>query len=212
MTPAQRREQEKAALRERIIDSARRLFAEEGFEQVTMRRIAQDIGYSATTLYLHFPDKQALFAELCELDFTAMSAGFADLHRIADPIERIIALGRGYVQFALNRPHHYRLMFMVPLSNDQATMKATKCTERKGDPTQDSYALLITMVEAAIAAGRMRREFRDPHLAGQVLWAGLHGVVALHLDKRNDPWVPWLPLPAQAEGMIAALLSGMADP
>jgi AcrR family transcriptional regulator len=211
MTPAERREQEKAALRERILDAARRLFAVEGFEQVTMRRIAQDIGYSATTLYLHFPDKQTLFAEICHHDFTALSAGFAALADIPDPVDRITALGRGYVEFALRQPHHYRLMFMVPLPNDQAVLNANSCPRKQGDPTQDSYALLISLVTAAIAAGRLRPQFRDPHLAGQVLWAGLHGVVALYLDKRNDPWVPWLPLPQQAEAMISALMCGMVE-
>jgi AcrR family transcriptional regulator len=208
MTPAERREAAKAALREQILDASRRLFAEHGFAQVTMRRIAQEIGYSATTIYLHFPDKVALMRELCTRDFQALQQGFLGALAVADPVERIRAIGIAYVRFAGTHPHHYRLMFMTGLQDAEAEEMVRESTIAQGDPSQDAYALLVDLVRAAQAAGRLRKAKGDPHRTAQVLWAGLHGVIALHLDKGNDPWVPWRPLGEQAGTMIDVLLRG----
>ncbi len=208
MTPAERREAAKAALREQILDASRRLFAEHGFAQVTMRRIAQEIGYSATTIYLHFPDKISLMQELCARDFQALQQGFLAALSATDPVERIRALGLAYVRFGASHPHHYRLMFMTGLQDAEAEEVKRESPIAHGDPSQDAYALLVAQVAAAQAAGALRTAEGDPHRTAQTLWAGLHGVIALHLDKGNDPWVPWRPLGEQAGTMIDVLLRG----
>lgn len=209
-TSQQRREAERQALRQQILDVARRLFAIEGYDKVTMRRIAKEIGYSATALYLHFPDKQQLLAEICHGDFRALHADFAAVLNLPDPLERIRAIGRAYVAFASHHPHHYRMMFMTPLADVEINQVAESCPQEKGDPSQDAYALLVTLVAQAIAAGRLQPRFAHADATAQLLWAGLHGVNALYLDKRNDPWVPWVPLTEQAEAMIDVLISGIA--
>jgi AcrR family transcriptional regulator len=61
----ERRERQRQSLRKQILDAARELFTELGYEAVSMRRIADKIGYSPTTIYLHFADKEALVRELC---------------------------------------------------------------------------------------------------------------------------------------------------
>ncbi len=210
MTPAARREAAKVALREQILDASRRLFAAHGFAQVTMRRIAQDIGYSATTIYLHFPDKISLMQELCTRDFRTLQQGFLAALAVTDPVERIRALGLAYVRFAASHPHHYRLMFMTSLQDEEAAEFKRETPIAHGDPSQDAYALLVAQVAAAQEAKALRATEGDPHRTAQALWAGLHGVIALHLDKGNDPWVPWRPLGEQAGNMIDLLLRGLA--
>ena len=73
MGPRERREREREETRTRILDAARELFAAEGYEAVTMRRIAERIEYSATAIYFHFKDKEALVKELCDVDFTSFA-------------------------------------------------------------------------------------------------------------------------------------------
>ena len=63
----ERRDREREEIRTRILDAARELFATEGYEAVTMRRIADRIEYSATAIYFHFRDKEALLQELCHI-------------------------------------------------------------------------------------------------------------------------------------------------
>lgn len=72
----ERRERERLAMREQILGAARELFAERGYEAVTMREIGKRIEYSATALYNHFADKEALVRELCRRDFTDFAQRF----------------------------------------------------------------------------------------------------------------------------------------
>ena len=109
MGTIERRERERSETREKILSAARELFAREGYEAVSMRKIAEAIEYSPTAIYVHFKDKRALMDELCRVDFGAMAKDFQYARNVADPIERLRVLGEGYVQFAVQRPNHFRL-------------------------------------------------------------------------------------------------------
>src|ERR1700739_1339574 len=109
----ERRQRERDEVREKILDGARELFVECGYEGVTMRKVAERIEYSPTTIYLYFADKETLFRELCSADFRKLAASFQNVALIADPVERLRACARAYIQFAMEHPNHYRLMFMA---------------------------------------------------------------------------------------------------
>ena len=83
----ERREREKEEVRRKILDAARELFASEGYERVTMRRIADAIEYSPTTIYNHFEDKDDLVHALCEEDFGRLLGAPAAAPPPADPVE-----------------------------------------------------------------------------------------------------------------------------
>ncbi|HSB60120.1 MAG TPA: TetR/AcrR family transcriptional regulator [Vicinamibacteria bacterium] len=160
------------------MDAARELFATEGYERVTMRRIAEAIEYSPTTIYHHFEDKDDLVNALCEDDFAQLLAVFKGQVPPDDPVERIRQLGRGYARFGLDNPNHYRFMFMT-------RAKFEKVPEASPSG-QDSFGVLKAAVEEAIASGRFRPG--DPQVAAQVLWASLHGVVALLITMQPEHW------------------------
>jgi len=207
MTVQARRDRERTALRERILEAARELFVSEGIERVSMRRIAQRIGYTPTTLYHHFHDKEALLRALCEADFLALRQSFERIARIPDPLERLRRLGQTYVQFGLSNPNHYRLLFMTPHS--VATGSESERVH-KGNPDEDAYAFLKATVEEAIRAGCFRPEYKDADLVSQLVWSGVHGVVALHLIMSGDPWLSWRPVKKVASGVIEVMLRGLA--
>lgn len=202
----ERREREREALRTKILDAARDLFAREGYEAVTMRRIADAIEYSPTAIYLHFADKEALIRELCETDFLALAKAFQRIAKEPDPFERLRKIGHAYVDFALDHPNHYRLMFMTP-----PPVRSVEAREiERGNPQQDAYAFLKATVTEAVAAGRLRPELEDVELLSQALWAGVHGVVSLHVTKGADDWVDWRPAKKTATLVIDATLRGLA--
>jgi AcrR family transcriptional regulator len=205
MHSKERRSREKAQLRARILDAARYLFVRKGYEAVTMRDVAARIGYTATALYYHFPDKASLLHELCRFDFLALSDYFKRLGRIADPVERIRKTGQAYVSFGLEYPEHYRLMFMVRHPDPSAEQLRIE----KGNPDQDAYAFLLKAVKEALAAGRFLPELKDPELIAQTLWASVHGLVALHLNKMEGDWVDWRPAARAAQLITGALLDGL---
>src|SRR5213593_3391677 len=100
----QRRERERAETRRKILDAARRMFVQQGYEGTTMRAIAAKIGYTPTAIYHHFKDKDALVAELSGLDFRALAQALQETGIVGDPLERFEKIGAAYVEFGLTHP------------------------------------------------------------------------------------------------------------
>jgi AcrR family transcriptional regulator len=199
----ERRERQRQSLRKQILDAARELFTELGYEAVSMRRIAQKIGYSPTTIYLHFADKEALVRELCSGDFLQLASHFTAAGTDSDPLMRLRGIGRAYLAFAQHLPNHYRMMFMTPhpaVGVDQRQIA-------KDDPMVDAWAFMQAAVAEGQASGRLRADLAPEALA-QLFFAGLHGVAALHIAKANDPWINWVPVEQLADLMVDTLLRG----
>jgi AcrR family transcriptional regulator len=206
MKSATRRKQQQEDLRAKILDAARDLFVTEGVEAVSMRKVADKIGYSATTLYNYFEDKDTLLYALCDADFGTLQESFKKIGRIVDPIERLRKMGQTYITFALRYPSHYRLMFMTP----RLPRGEEACREIERDnPDQDSYAFVRATVVEALAAGAFRADYQDADLLSQVIWSGVHGVAALHLIMGKDDWIRWRPVEEVARTAIDVLIRGM---
>lgn len=204
MGSLERRQREAQETRRRIMDAARDLFVEKGYDATSMRAIARKIEYTPTAIYHHFENKDALIAELCARDFLELAARFNKVARIDDPIERIHKAGEAYVEFALGNPNHYRLMFMTPLAHDHELEGITQ-----GDPSQDAYAFLLASVAEAMEAGRFRPEFDDADQVAQILWGSLHGLVSLQIAKGHDDWVELGDIRATAARAREVLMRGM---
>jgi len=204
MGSAERRERERTELRGKILDAARELFVADGYEAVTMRRIAQKIEYSPTAIYLHFKDKPELVAELVAKDFAALAMHFAKLSTIEDPVERLVRCGRAYVDFGLANPNHYMMMFVLP-----RPMIEPKEQDHFGDPQRDAYAFLRTTVEDCMRANRLRPELTDPELVAQTLWAAMHGIAALYIGMKNDRKLPMRKPEDVTDLMLDSLMRGM---
>lgn len=169
-----RREREKQHLRGVILQAAGELFHQSGYEQFSLRKVAEEIGYSATTLYLYFKDKDdllfALAAEGAETFCAALDAAEASSD---DPLQQIEAIGRAYIAFGLQHPAHYRLMFM---QRGDFLIKPLPGTDRL---TIEAFGNLGRAVQRATEQGLLR--ISDPVATANVLWAGVHGLVALAL-------------------------------
>ena len=192
-------------LRQTLLAAARHLFASEGLEAVSMRRIAKAAGCSATAIYHHFPDKHALVEELALAEFLELAHAFMALATLPEPLERLRAMGLAYAQFALSRPDSYRFLFMTPkppLDPDRSRLR--------NRPEENAYLLLRAILAEAIEAGCFREEFTDPDLLAQTLLCGVHGVVALHISNFQDPWVPWRGVDERVETMLDALIAGLS--
>src|SRR5262245_39701141 len=143
-----RRERERSETRRLILEAARRMFVEHGYDATTMRSIASKIGYTATAVYHHFKDKSALVAELCAIDFRALTEALRRAGSVADPIERLLRMGDAYVEFGLTHPMQYQFMFM--------TSHPSEFDSPSGDPGADCYAYLRESCRAVVDTGRLR--------------------------------------------------------
>ena len=205
MPPKPKTEAERQQLRTLIIDAARELFVARGVEAVTMREIAKRIGYSATSIYLHFADKEAVLRAILDVDMLALATSLNTILQIEDPVERMIALGYGYAEFALSFPNHYRLMFMA----ERIPCDPEKSSLQKNNAEQDSYFLLKTVVNDVYLAGRFKAELQDVDLIAQVIWAGVHGVCSLEINMACDKWVNWADISARLQLMQTVLIRGL---
>jgi AcrR family transcriptional regulator len=204
MGSAERRKREAAETRQKILDAARDLFVKKGYDATSMRAIADRIEYTPTAIYHHFASKEELVTELCNQDFRSLALAFQKIGKVEDPVERILRIGDAYLEFALEYPMHYQLMFMTlrpgPIHPGHP---------KQGDPSEDAYAFLLASVEEAMEAGRFRPEFDDPHQVAQLFWGGLHGVISIRIAKEADPWVEFRDPRTTAKAMQEIMMRGI---
>jgi len=209
MGAIERRVRERNEIREKIMNAARELFAQQGIEAVSMRKVAEAVEYSTAIIYSHFADKQALLREICLADFAALAETFVHLAGVADPMDRIREIGLAYARFGLDHPNQYRLMFMTP--HEPVLSKDDLQAVGKGNPDQDGYAFLRATVQEAIASGRLRKELTDADEVCQILWPAVHGMVSLQIIKGCDGWLEWRPFELRMGMLLDWLAGGMSS-
>lgn len=176
---AERREQQKQELRRTILEAATRLFEEQGYEGFSLRQVAEAIGYSPTAIYLYFADKDDLLFAVCQQGFAEFTEALLRAYRSTpDPLERVGALGRAYLEFGLSRPLHYQMMFM---QRSEWALRASAATGEAEGST--SYHILLQAVTEAMKAGRIR--MGDPLETTNLVWSGMHGIVSLALSMKG---------------------------
>src|SRR5436190_22718190 len=109
----ERRARQKENIREEILDAARTLFVKEGYEQVSIRKIAEMIEYAPGTIYLYFRDKAEILERICDETFAKLSQKMQAIN--ADPSNPLDGLRRGlrtYIQFGIDNPNHYTVTFI----------------------------------------------------------------------------------------------------
>jgi AcrR family transcriptional regulator len=187
-------------LREEIIEAVERLLIETGDEAaVTIRAVADAVGVTPPSVYLHFADKDEMLFAVCERNF-------AELDRLTqeaaagsdDPIESLARRGRAYVRFGVEHPEQYRILFMGKPSRTPENFDL----ERLGDAA--AFGHLLEHVNACVQAGLIDG---DPMRVSLVLWAGVHGLTSLLISK---PEFPWPPVDEMADAVCHALLHGLA--
>ena len=163
------RERQKREIRARLIDVAHRLVGEEGFEGLTMRRLAALAGCAPMSVYSYFPDKDAILAALAEDALIALAQSI-ESYAPADPCEALEDFLLRYVEFGLANPKHYRIVF-----TPRAPERAARATDMPSLQNPVLH-LLVTRVDACIRAGRLTG---DPVAQAGFLWSTVHGAVDL---------------------------------
>jgi AcrR family transcriptional regulator len=204
MTPTRQRARrgEGSALREEILTATRELLAETGSEEaVSIRAVADRVGVSTPAIYLHFADKDALIAEVCNQVFAALDAAMEAAARATeDPMESLRERGLAYVRFAIANPEHYRLVLMRRPADAESIDPSDEML------AEGAFAHLLAAVGRCQDAGLIRAD--ENRLAlGLVLWAAAHGIASLAIAK---PGLPWPDLDAVIRRTIDAIGCGLS--
>ena len=180
----ERKLRQKKFLRQEILDAASELFVKEGYENVSMRRIAEKIEYSPTTIYLYFRDKAELLEEVCHETFSELSRHLTRIQdQSRDPLERLRRGLIAYVYFGLDNPHQYRASLMMPTPESLDKSKYVQ----PDSPGMQAFDFLRRCIFDCISAGKLRSQ--DAELISQTLWCGVHGATSLLITHQIFPWV-----------------------
>ena len=176
MGAKERKERQKTEMREAILSAALKLFSDDGYDTVTMRKIADEIEYSVGTIYLYFRDKNEIFFELHNRGFAEFFQKQLTVQHIEDPLERLTAHGTTYIQFAIDHPEYYDVMFISRTPSKEIN-KNKHWTE--GERT---YDLLKLNIRQAMEAGYFKGV--DIEVAAFSLWSFVHGIASLFIRDR----------------------------
>jgi AcrR family transcriptional regulator len=174
-----RRDEQKAELRERILAAARQLVLRKGFAELSLRKLADEIGYAPGTIYLYFRNRDEIVREICVHGFAALFEQMKSAANIVDPQERLVALLRAYADFAVNDPETYRLTFMEDPKFTEEIFRSVPLEGEDGAGRQ-AFAAVVKAVRDLKKSGMIASE-EEQNLLAEVLWAGIHGVVSLKL-------------------------------
>jgi len=161
--------------RQRLTDLALKAFAEGGIEGISLRGLATQAGCSRTTPYRYFKNKADILAAVRQREFERMADALEQAaQREQDPSKQLKALATAYLRFALERPDAYRVMYEVNQKDEQRYPQLMQQIKRTREP-------MVATVSEAVAAGAIDG---DPVNIVTMLWAGLHGLISLHLSNK----------------------------
>lgn len=176
MTISARMQREREEMRTLILNAACSIFLEKGYEQTSIRTIAERIEYSPGTIYLYFKDRDDIFHALHEEGFKRLLLTMQPLQFVSDPFERLKAMGRQYIDFGINNRDFYDLMFImkVPMRHEHAGGKW-----EMGSRTLD-------FLKANIRACQERGHFqgKDVEYLSFMIWSGVHGITSLFCNEQ----------------------------
>ncbi len=174
---AERKAREKEELRGRIISAALTMYIEEGYEKVSIRKIAEVIEYSPATIYLYFQNKDELMFFAQQEAFDQFFEFLAPVLTIEKPMDQLFDLGKRYLEFGLRNPELYHLMFMLqsPMNVEEVQNKGWECG-------YETFHLLEVVIGNCKKHGYFQAT--DVHEITMENWAMVHGMISLYLTDR----------------------------
>jgi len=199
MSASSRRRKHKEELRRLILEAAREIFVRQGYESFSMRKLAGKIEYSPGSVYLHFKNKEELFECLVDESFARLLKTLLALRNgkeLQDPVEELKKGLRAYVEFGLRNPNDYRFAFMLRPPMEERPYKV-----------HGAFEALRYMVRRCVEEKRFRAV--DVETTSQALWASVHGITSLLIQRPAFPWVVKKELIAQViNSAVDSLVAG----
>ncbi len=207
MGVTERRARDKEELRQRILDVAGELIVEDGYANLSIRKIAERIEYAPSTIYLYFKDKLEILVAICLQVFAELTGQLELIHAtVADPMEGLKAGMRCYIHFGLKHPSFYLIALSSPYPQEMREDEAC-ATAGPAKAGNDCFGCLQRAVQKCIDAGQVKPG--DVNLISQVLWTSIHGLTSALITMGDDPHFPWAPREQLIQSSIDILVAGI---
>lgn len=209
---SERRVEEKERRRAEIVDAAEQLYADKGWDSVTMEQVAKRARLSRALLYVYFRDRDELQFAIGERALSVLKARFQEaVGRHSRGLDQVEAIGRAYMAYAHEFPHYFDVCarFQAHAVNPDAGSNEGACAVA-GD---QAIGVVVTAIRTGIGDGSIRADIGDPVMFAVTLWAFTHGVIQLAMAKGSDLARFGIATPTLSEYALALLRSlGAADP
>jgi AcrR family transcriptional regulator len=173
LTPRQRRY---LRTKDAILDAAREIISEDGVEKLSMRAIASRIDYSAAGLYEYFGSKDEIIAAVCLQGDERLRHSMSRVDSALPSMEYLIEIGLAYIDFAVNNPDHFMLMFNAGLE--------PPAENKESEPYESSFDILVAAIARGVEAGVfMPREGFGVMDMAFMAWSVVHGISVLRVTQ-----------------------------
>jgi AcrR family transcriptional regulator len=169
-----------ATMADRILETTRDLYVEDGPDGVSMRKVAQRVGVTAPAIYRHFAGKDDLLQHVVAEGFKLFAAYLHEALQGDTPLERLRLTGEAYARFAVEHPRFYQVMFVTP-HDFNPDDPAAAALERRNMAT---FQFLIDRIRECMDAGALRRD--DPEKVALAIWT--------HVPRHHVPLLRSQPL------------------
>ena len=173
----ERRQRQKDEVKASILDTAWRIVNEEGWQSLSIRKIADAIEYSAPVIYDHFENKEAILHEFTLRGFRKLNEQLqAAKTQFADPARQLEAMAYAYWRFAFDNKEYYQLMYGVGLPT---------CETIQRIPEINTFGELIGAPIRELIKKNGNKEV-DAHLKFNTFWSMLHGLISINMTGKGE--------------------------
>jgi AcrR family transcriptional regulator len=181
----ERRQEEKDRRRAEIVDAAEALYAETGWDSVTMDQVARRARLSRALLYVYFKDRSDLHMALVERSLDALRERFvAAQEGHTRGIAQVEAIGRAYLAFSVEMPHYFdacaRFQAHAHVECEAGVAHSEVACEAAGHRVHE---VIVDSLNRGIADGSIRADIGDPYVTALTLWAFTHGMIQIASTK-----------------------------
>lgn len=170
----ERKEREKSDMKRAILETANKLFVEKGFEETSIRNIANLIEYSPATIYLYFSDKNEILFNLQEKAYENFMGKINEFAFMKDQFSRLKKLAVSYIEFAVKNAAQYELLFY--------NNPYEKSHPEVGVPREKIMTMLREFINATIFSNQFTR--MPVNEAVSFVWSFLHGLSTLCMKQQ----------------------------
>ncbi|MBS1517908.1 MAG: TetR/AcrR family transcriptional regulator [Bacteroidetes bacterium] len=192
MSIKDRKDRDREKMKKLILDASLKLFISEDYSRISMRKIAEKIEYSPGTIYLYFKNKDEILYELHNMAFDKFYREQQKVNSIKEPFEKLREHGKIYINFAINNPEYYELMFIMNATGIEIEKKSNWYAGKR------TFEFLMQNIQECLDNGYFKSH--DVFSASMAMWSFVHGIVSLYLRKR----MAMIPSENQKDVMFAA--------
>lgn len=171
------------SLKEDILEVSRRMLMKQGFGKMSMRKIAKQVEVSATSIYLHFKNKDELLLELIDLSIANLTRAINEnVKEGDDPVTKLEKMADSFLDFAITYPQEYEIIYMV------RPEEMPEYPKEKFEQVRKIYEMLADILREGDRTGMLKVD--NPLTSSYTIWAQLHGVASVIISKRLDTRIP----------------------